>query len=1802
MKINIGRPILYVEPNDVNATDVSGEPGGYEMERHIIPPEDYCIYVDLRAEVYGRGMGTSENPSRKTYILQWRSDSDKSTVSFMSGTKIHLEGKSGATVNSLTTKFTETYLDDVIQTEGTSEMFGISSIDVSYNQFLAPEITINFVDIRGVGLFAKSQHAHQAAKDGIGGFRDEDIADSFFNCFFMNPYPDFEIVIKGFYGEAITYKLNCTSFNTNFESSTGNFNATAKFIGYAYSFLNDVSFNALLSAPYSDAGGIEYWKSRSTQYEDDFFVYGLNGDKRPIPTLADVLVSMDNIEDKLKSELEGSQAIQTQSELEDKKISLGTLISKNEAYIGAWKDSFNDDEHMIIGGNNRDMLIMFKNDPPEGKYYMLTEKTAQKIQEARDEVINYAKELGIKPHYDETKKVSELNSSQLINYNTETKKYSVNKHLGELVKIVGHENNSVEQDVLTELATNERFKDGYYKHGFYVVNSIVEYTEDLNSMLASIEEDINGNQSAVEQAHVDAMTNILGFIPTVYNFCKIIFAHLETYMHLFYLTCGKIYSTPDIRKASNLNMTDVNFMSDFKIREGGDETVPPFPLVNSRTVEKVSTITEDTSMDATQNTQGAVTIDNNDGTKTIIEEDWVGNVSPMFEEINFINGLLNGAKVIGEYLEMHGISQSESESNTAPNGVTGRKCAVNRPLCAGDTVLRSSDAFGPWGKIDFSDYSDFCGKVFIRMMQTIAYTQFTNIPGTFGRIDSQNFLDKFKPSGIVLDKINGEHGFDEFLSIIFGEDSNYKRDGRFAWEGSSTGSYGIASGNKDLFGLNITNTSGGKTILPFEGVSFSQIREELRSTNENPPRCTVPADMSNYALFDDFAIKGKTKAQNKNVFFVDSHGYGDYAEFFNWTNELEQKEKDYIEHLTAFDCEFSNDIYLEEFYDINKFKEFFTFLDTSSVSSFVDSGKLRKIPAVKEGNMAPTDDGCVFLSKLYCRQANMASKAYIFLNALCGFLRNGKDHIFDYIYDRIVNNGDSFRIVPNFVLLLLGAEIYMAKGGSSSFIGKLELWKGALSVTYRSEIVDMLIARFQNWASNEFVSIDSLYCPGVTGEFFSLTGKLKEGELQKYIVQPESFKTIYDGGDIDYNSGTESFKAQFKQDIDFKELNNSIIGPAIMVISCHKRESMAGIDRISRSCAKEYWDAFMEGLKGSSQNVNASGNTSTGETVANMSEAPEDLKVALYHHCKAFFDKWLSGSNLDDFERKWKLSNYFDPKDNRNGRFHFIDSFYNDVSNRVIVNPQIIIEDIENSTSINGYNLFSILSDILSKNRFMFYCPENFKNLMNQEMFDKTFKPVPYTQMTINEESADFVALYSYEPSSKLDIADANFPGDSFMLDHEILAPYAVTNKNMDFDYPLPAFAVTYGMQYQSYFTDIEVGMEKPQATEQSLKTQYLLAGAANDTTLTRQYVPYGQDLYQIYSNNAYTCTVKMMGCAWIQPLMYFCLTNVPMFRGSYLISSVRHSITPGNIETTFVGTRMANTATRLATNWIKKGYAAQEFYEEHKFNRYGPYSGGDFPPYENNPEEPDVENRCESDECETEYNEEQTNDNNQQQPQQQDKEQNKEPEKQEEKPKEKPKQTQKEKKKEQSKKKEEKKQEKKKNNGKKDNECVVTTPADLKGTVRQKIIQLCEYYLKKKIRTGGSTVNSWYKQAGITTKGGGWCALFVYNVLKEAGATTLCDMVKSGRGAPPTYKRFLKPTSNPSPGDILITDSDKSIKEGGQGRHIGFIVAVDGNNITEIGGNQSKTVTRWHGTYNGTSAKLKEDRRKYTMYRSDTY
>jgi hypothetical protein len=173
-----------------------------------------------------------------------------------------------------------------------------------------------------------------------------------------------------------------------------------------------------------------------------------------------------------------------------------------------------------------------------------------------------------------------------------------------------------------------------------------------------------------------------------------------------------------------------------------------------------------------------------------------------------------------------------------------------------------------------------------------------------------------------------------------------------------------------------------------------------------------------------------------------------------------------------------------------------------------------------------------------------------------------------------------------------------------------------------------------------------------------------------------------------------------------------------------------------------------------------------------------------------------------------------------------------------------------------------------------------------------------------------FIVLYSSQKSSVLDNADSSgknaYKSDGFDIANTWgqIVPQTMFSDGDEDSYVVPAFGVTFAKQNQSYFKDVKLSMEDHQITEFAARNTVMIS--YNNNKAPRNTNILGQDLYSVFSNYSYSCTVTMMGDAQITPLMYFQLNNIAMWKGAYLIINVHHEISSRGMETVFVGQRQA--------------------------------------------------------------------------------------------------------------------------------------------------------------------------------------------------------------------------------------------------------------------------------------------------------
>ena len=295
------------------------------------------------------------------------------------------------------------------------------------------------------------------------------------------------------------------------------------------------------------------------------------------------------------------------------------------------------------------------------------------------------------------------------------------------------------------------------------------------------------------------------------------------------------------------------------------------------------------------------------------------------------------------------------------------------------------------------------------------------------------------------------------------------------------------------------------------------------------------------------------------------------------------------------------------------------------------------------------------------------------------------------------------------------------------------------------------------------------------------------------------------------------------------------------------------------------------------------------------------IKLSLYRSIKSIYEKWISGSDYTDKNGKTKKKScVIDEHGNIIDTFKFLDRDFEDIGDKFLINPNDLMK---NTLGDMNQSFYDVISRILTDNYFNFIPLPNYINYKTEEGLKQAFKPFTFLDDSLdktNENGPSFVCVYSGQKSIHLNMGpNGKYPDDGVNV--------VKGSSNSNFG-SAPIFDVNYGQQNQNYFKDISLDQEEFSETQESLKIIDDIGnrGAENNKSTI------GQNLYNIYNTRSYSCEVEMLGDAMIQPMMYFQLNNIPMFRGAYLIIKVSHSIKPNSMSTRFKGVRIKSTKTPL--------------------------------------------------------------------------------------------------------------------------------------------------------------------------------------------------------------------------------------------------------------------------------------------------
>ena len=299
----------------------------------------------------------------------------------------------------------------------------------------------------------------------------------------------------------------------------------------------------------------------------------------------------------------------------------------------------------------------------------------------------------------------------------------------------------------------------------------------------------------------------------------------------------------------------------------------------------------------------------------------------------------------------------------------------------------------------------------------------------------------------------------------------------------------------------------------------------------------------------------------------------------------------------------------------------------------------------------------------------------------------------------------------------------------------------------------------------------------------------------------------------------------------------------------------------------------------------------------------EQTRTELWDTFKSLNDTWIAGF---DFQNKTLFEDVM-----------LVDRASRDLGDKILVDIFEVQDLVENGNY--KATLLDMITTILVQNNFQHFMLPAFVNFYNVQDVQKN--PTPRTEGTLDfantlfgtylnvdyrESSPKFLCYYTSVPSQHLQMkenVDYKYRDDAFDLRRASDNPLTENQANKtdwDKSNKVVGFNVDFGRQNQQTFKSFNVGQDIGKPTSESLEVLNQMANVQRNRRTTTQSV----SLYNLYKNRSYKCSVEMMGCALIQPMMYFNLRNVPMFSGPYMITGVQHNISPGEFSTTFEGTR----------------------------------------------------------------------------------------------------------------------------------------------------------------------------------------------------------------------------------------------------------------------------------------------------------
>ena len=299
----------------------------------------------------------------------------------------------------------------------------------------------------------------------------------------------------------------------------------------------------------------------------------------------------------------------------------------------------------------------------------------------------------------------------------------------------------------------------------------------------------------------------------------------------------------------------------------------------------------------------------------------------------------------------------------------------------------------------------------------------------------------------------------------------------------------------------------------------------------------------------------------------------------------------------------------------------------------------------------------------------------------------------------------------------------------------------------------------------------------------------------------------------------------------------------------------------------------------------------------------KELKLELYNTFKSFNDKWVAGNSLG---QRLLME-----------EFLFLDKANKDIGDKVYMNLDKFVGLLDHKNS--KLDLYGALAYLIAGTNMDMRSLPAYVNFYGTTITSDKITPSKNVAANVfgtflevdYQESTPKTIIQYVGPTSKYPDMPENkkfgFNDDSFDISSVnnnplvITTPEIFTKEDFAKSNKVVAFEVSFGDQNQGIFKGVSLDQSSIKNTSESFVVMENLA--RSESGAGTYNVDIG--LYDIYRQASYTCDVTCMGDVMIQPTMFFYLKNIPMFKGSYWITEVSHSIKGNNITTTFKGTRI---------------------------------------------------------------------------------------------------------------------------------------------------------------------------------------------------------------------------------------------------------------------------------------------------------